>query len=75
MALKKLSITNEQVNIIKELLSKKTKIKVIAVEIKVSRTTLWRNLSILKIKSNVKKKKVVKNGYFNWNNYKNNSVI
>lgn len=77
MALKKLSITEEEANILRELLSKKVKVYVIAEQLNISRTTIWRNCVLMGISTRTSKPKdnPKKKNIFNWNDYKNKSVI
>lgn len=76
MTLKKLSLTDEEIELAKELLSKKIKVRVIAARIGVHRTTIWRNFEILGInkKLNKNNKDLGKDDCFSWEKF-NNSVI
>ena len=77
MGLKKLSISEQDVELLMELLSHKESVEIIAMKIKVSRTTLWRNMVLLGIKTRKSRceKPKKKEQYFRWEHYKNNSVI
>lgn len=74
MALKKLSISDEQIEMLEVMLSKGEKICVIAEKIRVSRITLWRNMAYLGInkqRAKPTKKNKPKEKYFNIDEFKN----
>lgn len=76
LSLKKLSITDEQLEQLQALLSKKIKKGKIAKELGVSRITLWRNLVLLGANKKASKKIEQKTNSkcFQWSDF-NNTVI
>jgi len=77
VALTKLSITEEEVELIKELLSKNMTGAKIAKKLKMSQPKMWRNMEILGLnnKKKCKPKKPKKEKMFSWSSFKNNSLI
>lgn len=69
--LKKLSITNEEAEKVKELVSKKLTGRKIAMELNISQSTIWRNMEFLGLNKKPTPKDKKK---FNWKDF-NNSVI
>lgn len=80
MGLKKLSITDEQAEQVRELLEKKLSPYKISKKLKIPQATLWRNMEFMGLnkkkvpKPNKPKKKVVTQ-YFRWSDYGNSLVI
>ena len=78
MALTKLSITDEQQETVKELVSKGWTGAKIAKKLKLSQSTMWRNMEIMGLnckQKKGKKKKKLQPKKFSWNNFKYSSLI
>lgn len=76
--LNKITITEDQKSTIRELVSKKKSGAFIAKLLKISQSKVWRQMEMMglnKKKNKCRKKKKKKKGYFNWNDFKNNSII
>ena len=75
--LNKLTITENQQELVLELVKKKVSGKVIANKIGMSQSKMWRQMEMMGVnkKKNKKIKKNKKNKVFSWEDFKNNSVI
>lgn len=76
--LNKITITEDQKSTIRELVSKKKSGAFIAKLLKISQSKVWRQMEMMGL--NKKKKKCIKKKnnkkwYFNWNDFKDNSII
>lgn len=74
MALKKLSITEEQAGKVKELLNKGLSTYKIAEILGLNQPKVWRNMKFMDVCKNKPIKEITKTKYFRWSDY-NNSVI
>ena len=75
MPLKKLSINEKQIEKLRELVSNGVPIYIIAIKIKVSRATLWRNIELLgdleyKYKKKCQQKEEEEKELFDWKDIK-----
>lgn len=76
--LNKITITEEQEGTIRELVSKKRSGAFIAKLLKISQSKVWRQMEMMglnKKKNKCSKKRNNKKIYFNWNDFKDNSII
>ena len=76
--LNKITITEEQESRIRELVSEKRSGALIAKLLKISQSKVWRQMEMMglnKKKNKCRKKKNKKKRYFNWNDFKDNSII
>ncbi len=73
LILKKLSLSEQQIEEAKELLAKGVSGNVVASKLKVSQPTLWRNMEMLGINNKkkiaIKEKPTPQPKYFNWEDY------
>lgn len=75
---KKLSISEQQVDLVKDLVAQKISGRAIAAKLGVSQPKLWRNMELLGVnkKKNFCHPKVIqKKEFFDWNDYKDKSLI
>lgn len=72
MSLLKKSITDEQEDKIREMLSKRIKVGIVARKVGISRTTLWRNMAFLGIEKIVSKRSQAARSkeYFDYKDFK-----
>jgi len=78
LALKKLSITDEQVELIREYVSKKLTGHKIAKKLGLSQPRIWRNMEMLGLNKKKNRSGCInkeKENTFKWEDFKNKSVI
>lgn len=75
--LNKLTITDKQQELIRELVSKNKSGAFIAKKLRMSQSKIWRQMEMMGLnkKKKCKKKKYKKKKVFSWNDYKHNSLI
>lgn len=76
MALKKLSITEEQADKVRELLGKGLSPYKISEITGIAQPTLWRNMEFMGLnKKREKQQTIIKVKFFSWNHFKNKCII
>lgn len=75
MALKKLSITEEQAEQVKKLLAEGLSPYKISKRLKISQPTLWRNMEFMGLNHKRQKEQTEIVGIFRWSDYKNKCII
>lgn len=75
MALKKLSITDEQAEQVKKLLAEGLSPYKISKELKITQPTLWRNMEFMGLNNKRQKEQKEEVKIFRWSDYKNKSII
>lgn len=75
MALKKLSITDEQAEQVKKLLAGGLSPYKISKELKITQPTLWRNMEFMGLNNKRQKEQKEEVKIFRWSDYKNKSII